>query len=77
MNEIDENLNDAVVDFTIASPSMLAACLRRTFAPPLRETVDHTAMPTPSLARSKRLSLPIATRSSALIASRARRNAPR
>eukprot|EP00965_Chrysotila_dentata_P062925 2083936-Pleurochrysis_carterae.AAC.1 len=73
---MDENLNDAVVDFAIAFPSMLVACLHRTFAPPPRETVENTAMPSPPLARSKCLFLPIATRSFVLIASRARRNAP-
>eukprot|EP00965_Chrysotila_dentata_P054722 1817053-Pleurochrysis_carterae.AAC.1 len=77
MNELDENINDAVVDFAIDSPSMLTACLRRTFASPLHKTVADTAMPSPSRTRTKCLPLSIATHSYALIASRSRRNAPR
>eukprot|EP00965_Chrysotila_dentata_P166905 5510993-Pleurochrysis_carterae.AAC.1 len=58
MNEIDENLNNAVIDFAIASPFMLVACLHRAFAAP-RVTVENAAVSSPSPARSKCLPSPM------------------
>eukprot|EP00965_Chrysotila_dentata_P048414 1606106-Pleurochrysis_carterae.AAC.1 len=63
MNEIDENINNVVVDFVIASPSVFAACLRRSFASPPSETFAKMARPSPSRTRSKCLPLSIATQS--------------
>eukprot|EP00965_Chrysotila_dentata_P109236 3610049-Pleurochrysis_carterae.AAC.1 len=65
VNKIDEYLNDAVIDFAVASPSMIIASLLRTCAPPPCETVVDSTLPTPSFdthrARTGSLSQPIAT----------------
>eukprot|EP00965_Chrysotila_dentata_P016095 533349-Pleurochrysis_carterae.AAC.1 len=73
---MDKDFNDASVDFAIAFPSMLAACFRRAIEPS-RLIVPEAAAPSTPPARVKSVSAPIATRSHALIASNARRNAPR
>eukprot|EP00965_Chrysotila_dentata_P055936 1854997-Pleurochrysis_carterae.AAC.1 len=65
---MDEQFNDASVDFAIAFPSMLATCLRRAFTSP-HVTIPETTISLPSPACSKSSSAPIATRSHALIAS--------
>eukprot|EP00965_Chrysotila_dentata_P045536 1512597-Pleurochrysis_carterae.AAC.1 len=76
LEEMDKQFNDASVDFAIAFPSMLAARFRRAIEPS-RLVVPEEVSPSPPPARVKGMSAPIATRSHALIASNARRNAPR
>eukprot|EP00965_Chrysotila_dentata_P051651 1714629-Pleurochrysis_carterae.AAC.1 len=75
-DKMDEQFNDAVIDFAIAMPSMLGARIRQTFRP-AHVCAATTAAPCQRPLRSASVSVPIATCSHALIASSARRNAPR
>eukprot|EP00965_Chrysotila_dentata_P031742 1058465-Pleurochrysis_carterae.AAC.1 len=73
VEKMDEQFNDAAVDFVFDLPSMLGACLGRAWSPTcVNQTVSSRPPP-----RSARTSAPIATSSHALIASSARRNAAR
>eukprot|EP00965_Chrysotila_dentata_P011575 378851-Pleurochrysis_carterae.AAC.1 len=73
VEKMDEELNDATVDFMFDLPSMLGAGLCRAWSP----TCANQTMSSRPPPRSARMSAPIATCSHALIASSARRNAAR
>eukprot|EP00965_Chrysotila_dentata_P008275 270586-Pleurochrysis_carterae.AAC.1 len=73
VEKMDEQLNDAAVDFVFDLPSMLGAGLCRAWSPTcVNQTMSSRPPP-----RSTRISAPIASCSHALIASSARRNAAR
>eukprot|EP00965_Chrysotila_dentata_P132818 4391696-Pleurochrysis_carterae.AAC.1 len=63
VEKVDEQLNDAAIDFVLDLPSMLGACLDRARSP-THENQTVSCQPPP---RPARTSAPIATSSYALI----------
>eukprot|EP00965_Chrysotila_dentata_P043338 1440515-Pleurochrysis_carterae.AAC.1 len=76
IGKVDEQLNDATLDFALALPSAIVAHVRQAFLPARADIADMT-VPCQRQPRPTNVSAPIATCSRALIASSARRNAPR
>eukprot|EP00965_Chrysotila_dentata_P064819 2148678-Pleurochrysis_carterae.AAC.1 len=76
IDKVDKQLNDAAMDFALAVPFTIVSHVRRAFLP-ARAGVAATTAPCQRQPRPTNVSAPIASCCRALIASSARRNAPR